>query len=92
MRLVPGWEQTGPIYDIDVYTSADTPLTTYRSKALLSDFETHALRGRVTRVFEVQLLVSGKPTGEPRSLKDVWVDHDREIEGKLLDDTITTEN
>lgn len=86
MRLVQGWEQTPPMYDIDVYTDADTPPTTYRSKALLSDFGAHALRGRATRVFEVQILVDGEPTGEFHALKDVWVDFDRVTEGKLLED------
>ena len=57
----------------------------YRTVRLISDIGAEALRGRGTRVWEVNEIIAGDivdPT--PRALKDSWVDASRQREAVIL--------
>jgi hypothetical protein len=58
--------------------------TTYRTVSVLSDFGADPLLGRGTRVFQVYNTTDLSQT--PRTLKDVWVEADRQREGAILAD------
>lgn len=60
--------------------------TTYRTLSVLSDFGADPLLGRGTRVFEVYNTTDSTRT--PRTLKDVWVEADRQREGTILDNLL----
>ena len=59
---------------------------TYQTLSVLSDFGADPLLGRGTRVFEVYDIKDESAT--PRTLKDVWVDADRQREGDILADLL----
>jgi len=46
-----------------------------------------ALRGRGTRVFKARLLdAEGNETGDPITIKDVWLDNNRDREGDIMEE------
>ncbi|KIM78346.1 hypothetical protein PILCRDRAFT_11323 [Piloderma croceum F 1598] len=56
----------------------------YLTTRLLYDSGAEALRGRGTRVFEAYRLEGDKQVGAPVTIKDVWVDDDRQREGTTI--------
>lgn len=87
------WDGDTPQYDITVQSfpaqgteddpDEDLRPRTFRTKELLSGVGAEHLRGRGTRVWAVNELVSGDVGAETFVLKDTWVDSDRIREGKI---------
>ena len=75
-----------PQYDIVVRDKNTATETTFRTKRVLSNIGTDALRGRGTRVWEViELDADGNEKDvDTCVLKDVWADDDCEREGDIL--------
>lgn len=89
-----GWDPTMSLvhdvngkhqYDIQVTVPTSPKPVVYRTIRLISNVGACVLRGRGTRVWEVQQLdANGGATGAPRVLKDSWPDSDRLREGEVF--------
>ncbi|KAL0574413.1 hypothetical protein V5O48_007553 [Marasmius crinis-equi] len=77
------------VYDILVYdTDRDGELTgtitTYQTRACISDYSADALAGPATRVWRVKKVVGKRMMGPERVLKDTWHNDDRPLEHIVL--------
>lgn len=93
MSMTPIWNgdvSVTPQYDIVVVQTRQDPLApivskTYRTLRLISGIGAETIRGRGTRVWEVQEVKCGKvDRSKNYVLKDVWVDTDRMREGNVV--------
>ncbi|KAF8909743.1 hypothetical protein CPB84DRAFT_1765356 [Gymnopilus junonius] len=66
--------------------------STYRTLEILSSFQADTIRGRATRVFKARKVVNGKvnENGPFYVIKDIWMDDNRESEGKILENVLRT--
>lgn len=58
----------------------------YQTIKPLSDFKADVIQGRATRVWEVKEFVDNELVGEPRALKDFWLDAEAKTEKELWDE------
>ena len=73
-------------YDITVSDKDHTEPLVYRTMRLISNVGACTIRGRGTRVWEVQRVgPDGKPDGQSRVLKDSWPDSDRTPEWDIME-------
>ena len=68
---------------VDAFKGKRTVPIVFHTEQTLSDLAADALHGRGTRVFKAHKLncTSGQMEGEPVTIKDIWVDDDRDREG-----------
>lgn len=86
MKVVETLKSGKLVYDMTVRDPESREERVFRTKELINDDGTGELRGRGTRVWEVDEVVDGtvKETVEGLVLKDSWIDHDRKREGEIL--------